>query len=336
MLKNNNRQFLIAARPDGLLKESDFDYVESPVPEPGDGQVLVRVQMVAVEPALRGTMVEDTANPANLQIGDLMGALAAGEVVQSNNPDVAVGTRVQGLFSFADYVVTHPKAFLFSKIPDGVPMEAARYIFDTSGLTAYLGITEVGKPQPGENVLVSGAAGAVGSIAVQLAKQAGANVVGIAGSQEKCNWLINDLGADGAINYKTDDMDGQIAALLPGGIDVYFDNVGGEILNAALGQIRLGARLAMCGRISEYETTGPAYEPPNSANIIKFCRHMERLALFDHQDKFPAWRDTMSAMIDEGSLQYRVDMLEGFENLPRGLIRLYTGENIGKQLIRIA
>ena len=335
MLKNINRQFLIAARPDGLLKESDFDYVETSIPEPGDGQVLVQVQMVAVEPALRGTMVEDTNNPANLQIGDVMGALAAGEVVESNNPDVPIGTRVQGLFGFADYVVSHPKAFLFSVIPDGVPMEAALYIFDTSGLTAYLGMAHVGKPQPGENVLVSGAAGAVGSIAVQLAKQAGANVVGIAGSAEKCDWLVNDLGADGAINYKLGDINAQITALMPGGIDVYFDNVGGEILNAALGQIRLGSRLAMCGRISEYENTGPAYEPSNSANIIKFCRHMERLMLFDHQDKFPAWREAMTTMIDDGSLQYRVDMLVGFENLPRGLIRLYTGENIGKQLISI-
>ncbi len=336
MLKNTNRQFVIAARPDGLLRESDFDYVEAPIPEPGDGQVLVKVQMVAVEPALRGTMVEDKDNPANLQIGDLMGALAAGEVVESNDEDVPVGTRVQGLFGFADYVVSHPKAFLFSKIPDGVPMEAALYIFDTSGLTAYLGMTHIGKPQPGEHVLVSGAAGAVGSIAVQLARQAGAQVVGIAGSSEKCDWLVNDLGASGAINYKLGDIDAQIAALLPGGVDVYFDNVGGEILNAALGQLRPGSRLAMCGRISEYENAGPAYEPPNSANIIKFCRHMERLMLFDHQDSFPAWREAMAAMIDEGTLQYRVDMLEGFDNLPHGLIRLYTGENIGKQLIRIS
>jgi len=330
-----NRQFQIAARPDGLLKESDFNYVETAVPEPGDDQVLVKVLMVAVEPALRGTMVEDKANPANLQIGDVMGALAAGQVVKSNNPDIPEGTMVQGLFGFNDYFVTHPKAFLFSVIPDGVPLEAALYVFDTSGLTAFLGMMQVGKPQPGEHVLVSGAAGAVGSIAVQLAKIAGAKVVGIAGTDEKCRWLTEDLGADGAINYKTDDVATQIDALLPGGIDIYFDNVGGEILDAAIGQLRLGSRVALCGRISEYSNTGPAYEPVNSANLVNNCRHMERLALFENADKFPAWKEAMSAWIAEGTLQYRVDMLDGFKNLPKGLIRLFTGENTGKQLIRI-
>ena len=159
-----NRQYLIAARPDGLLKESDFEYHEAAIPEPGDGEVLVRVLMVAVEPALRGTMVEDVDNPANPQIGDVMGALAAGQVVRSNHPDIAVGELVQGLFGFADYFVTHPKAFLFSKIPNGVSLEAALYVFDTSGLTAYLGMVDIGQPKKGDQVLVSAAAGAVGSL----------------------------------------------------------------------------------------------------------------------------------------------------------------------------
>ena len=331
-----NRQYLIAARPDGLLRESDFEYRESALPEPGDGQVLVRVLMVAVEPALRGTMLEDKDNPANLQIGDVMAALAAGEVVESNNPEVEVGQLVQGLFGFADYVVTHPNAFLFSKIPDGVPLEAALYVFDTSGLTAYLGMLEIGQPSQGEQVLVSAAAGAVGSLAVQMARMAGAKVVGIAGSDDKCRWLIEDLGADGAINYKSEDVSARIRALLPGGIDVYFDNVGGDILDAALGQIRLGSRVILCGRISEYANAGAVYEPANSANLVNNCLRMERLVLFNHTDRFGDWRATMAGWISDGKLRYRVDMLDGFENLPHGLIRLFTGENTGKQLIRLA
>jgi NADPH-dependent curcumin reductase CurA len=335
MSDDTNRQYLIAARPDGLLKESDFQYHEAAIPEPGDGQVLVRVLMVAVEPALRGTMVEDKDNPANPQIGDVMGALAAGQVIESNDPDLAVGDLVQGLFGFAEYVVTHPKAFLFSKIPDGVPLEAALYVFDTSGLTAYLGMLEIGQPTQGDQVLVSAAAGAVGSLAVQMAKSAGARVVGIAGSDEKCQWLINDLGADGAINYKSEDVSAQIEALLPGGIDIYFDNVGGEILDAALGQIRLGSRVILCGRISEYANTGPAFEPANAANLVNNCLRMERLVLFNHTDRFSEWRTTMADWITQEKLTYRIDMLEGFENLPQGLIRLFTGENTGKQLIRL-
>ncbi|MDH3641604.1 MAG: NADP-dependent oxidoreductase [Gammaproteobacteria bacterium] len=336
MSDNINRQYLLAARPDGLLKETDFAYHESPIPEPGDGQVLVRILMVAVEPALRGTMVEDKANPANLQIGDVMGALAAGQVVKSNSPDVAVGDLVQGLFGFADYFVTHPKAFLFSKVPDGVPLEAALYVFDTSGLTAYLGMMEIGQPSAGEHVLVSAAAGAVGSLAVQMARMAGAKVVGIAGSADKCLWLTERLGADGAINYKTEKVSTQISALLPGGIDIYFDNVGGQILDAALGQIRLGSRVILCGRISEYANSGAAYEPENSANLVNNCLRMERLVLFDHAARFPEWREIMGRWIAEGELRYQIDMLEGFENLPHGLIRLFTGENTGKQLIRLA
>lgn len=335
MPQDINRQFLISARPDGQLKESDFKYVETRIPEPGEGEVLVKVLVVAVEPALRGSMVEDKSNPTNLQIGDVMRALAAGQVVESNNPDVPTGTFVQGLFGFADYVVVHPKAFLFAPIPEGVSLEEALYVFDTSGLTAYLGMMTVCKPQPGENVLVSAAAGAVGSLAIQMAKIAGSKTVGIAGSADKCQWLVDELAADGAINYKTDDIPACIKSFFPGGIDCYFDNVGGEILDAALGQLRLGSRVAMCGRISEYADTGPAYEPINSANMVNNCVHMERLMLFDHTAQFKIWRDTMASWISEGKLQCRVDMLEGFEHLPKGLVRLFSGENTGKQLIRI-
>ena len=330
-----NRQFLIAAHPDGMLKESDFQYHETGIPVPGEGEVLVKVLMVAVEPALRGVMVADPNNPGALKPGDVMNALAAGEVVSSNNPEVAEGDLVQGLFGFTDYAVTHPNAFLFSKIPDGVPLDAALYVFDTSGLTAYLGMMEIGQPQQGEHVLVSAAAGAVGSLAVQMAKIAGAKVIGIAGTEEKCHWLVNELGLDGAINYHIEDVGARIESLLPGGVDIYFDNVGGEILDAALGQLRMGSRVILCGRISEYANKDEPFEPSNAARVINNCLRMERLVLFNHTDRFNDWRKAMANWMSEGKLHYTVDMLEGFDNLPRGLIRLFTGENKGKQLIRI-
>lgn len=335
MTDNINRQFLIAAHPEGMLKESDFQYHETGIPEPGEGEVLVRVLMVAVEPALRGVMVNDPDNPSALKPGDVMNAIAAGQVVRSNNPAIAEGDLVQGLFGFTDYAVTHPNAFLFSKIPAGVPLEAALYVFDTSGLTAYLGMMEVGQPLANEHVLVSAAAGAVGSLAVQMAKIAGSKVVGIAGSDEKCHWLTNELGLDGAINYRSEDVGSRIEFLLPGGIDIYFDNVGGEILDTALGRLRMGSRLILCGRISEYGHSGEPFEPTNAARVINNSLRMERLVLFNHTARFDDWRSAMATWISEGKLKYTVDMLEGFSNLPRGLIRLFTGENKGKQLIRI-
>ena len=336
MTNNINRQFLIAAHPEGMLQASDFQYHETEILVPGEGEVLVRVLMVAVEPALRGVMVKDPNNPAGLKPGDVMSAIAAGEVVKSNNPAVAEGDRVLGLFGFTDYAVTHPEAFLFSTIPDGVPLEAALYVFNTSGLTAYLGMMEIGQPLAGEHVLVSAAAGAVGSLAVQMAKIRGAKVVGIAGTDEKCQCLTDELGLDGAINYRSESVGSCIDALLPGGIDIYFDNVGGEILDAALGRLRMGSRVILCGRISEYASTGEPFEPTNAARLINNSLRMERLVLFNHTDRFDDWRTVMADWISEGKLQYTIDMLEGFENLPLDLIRLFTGENKGKQLIRIA
>jgi NADPH-dependent curcumin reductase CurA len=336
MSEAKNRQFLIAARPQGLVKESDFRYVETPVPEPGEGQVLVRQEIVAVEPALRGQMENRANYAAPLQIGDVMRALGVGTVVRSNNPDFPVGQRVQGLFGFQDYAVADGKGMI-SRVPDGVPGEAALYVFGGTGYTAYYGMAEVGHPKLGDAVLVSGAAGAVGSLAGQIARILGAGtVVGIAGSDEKCRWLTGDLGFDAAINYKTDDVAGRVKELFPKGIDVYYDNVGGEILDIALANLAMGARVVLCGGISRYNKSGPIEGPKNYFNLVYSRATMTGFIIVDHVHRYKEWAAVMGQWIAEGKLKYRVDMLEGFENLPRGLIRLFTGDNIGKQLIRIA
>ncbi|MBI1182399.1 MAG: zinc-binding dehydrogenase [Alphaproteobacteria bacterium] len=336
MTDAKNRQFLIAARPKGMVKESDFRYAETAVPEPGEGEFLVHNEIVAVEPALRGQMENRANYAAPLQIGDVMRALGAGTVVKSNNPDFPVGQKVQGLFGFQDYLVSDGKGMI-GRIPDGVSGEAALYVFGGTGYTAYYGMAEVGHPKAGDTVLVSGAAGAVGSLAGQIAKILGAaKVVGIAGSDEKCRWLTDELGFDAAINYKTEDVAARVKELFPKGMDVYYDNVGGEILDIALANLAQGARVVLCGGISRYNKEGPIEGPKNYFNLVYARATMTGFIIVDHVHRYREWSQIMGKWIAEGKLKYRVDMIEGFENLPKGLIRLFTGENIGKQLIRIA
>lgn len=331
-----NRQFLIAARPKGMVKESDFEYHEAAVPEPGEGEVLVRTELIAVEPAMRGQMENRSDYAAPLEIGDVMRAGAGGHVVKSNNPDFKVGDLVTGQFGFQDYGLSDGKNPAISKVADGVPLDAAMSVLSGTGFTSYQGMLEIGQPKEGDQVLVSGAAGAVGTIAGQLAKIHGAYVVGIAGSDEKCKFLTDELGFDGAINYKSEDVAERVKALLPDGIDIYYDNVGGEILDIALENIRLNARVVICGGISRYNKSGPIPGPVNYFNLVYKRAKMEGFIVVDRVHKFAEWGEIMGKWIAEGKLKYKVDIIEGFENIPKGLIRLFTGENIGKQLIRIA
>lgn len=331
-----NRQFLVAARPQGMVKESDFEYHEAEIPEPGDGEVLVRTELIAVEPAMRGQMENRSDYAAPLEIGDVMRSGAGGHVVKSNNPKFKVGDMVTGQFGFQDYALSDGKTPAMSKVADGVPLDAAMSVLSGTGFTSYQGMLEIGQPKEGDQVLVSGAAGAVGTIAGQLAKIHGAYVVGIAGSDEKCKFLVDELGFDGAINYKSEDVAQRVPELLPDGIDIYYDNVGGEILDIALANIRLNARVVICGGISRYNKSGPIPGPVNYFNLVYKRAKMEGFIVVDRVHKFAEWGEIMGKWIAEGKLKYKVDTIEGFENIPKGLIRLFTGENTGKQLIRIA
>ena len=256
MQTNTNRRWLLAARPNGIVGREDFEWDEVPIPVIGDGEFLVRNLWLSCDPAQRAWMEIDTYIPA-LPLGEVMASGAAGEVVESKHPDFAPGDLVSGVFGWQEFAVSDAEGFGGGllpqlKIPPGVDVPTALSLFGITGLTAYFGLLEVGQVKPGETVLVSGAAGAVGSIVCQIARLRGCRVIGLAGSARKCGWLSDELGVDATIDYKAGDLDRRLAELLPDGIDVFFDNVGGEILDAALARLALGARAVVCGALSGY------------------------------------------------------------------------------------
>src|ERR1700723_2697013 len=279
-----NRQWLLARRPDGAIKDSDFNFVETEAPIPGEGQVLVRNTMLSCDPTQRGWIAFDTYLPA-VKIGEVVRSLGAGRIEASNHPDFAVGDIVSGLVGWQDTVVMNPKGQL-NKLPPGTPLELAMSVFGATGITAYFGLLDVGRPVAGETVVVSGAAGATGSVVGQIAKIKGCHVVGIAGGAEKCSYIVQELGFDAAIDYKNEDVKKSLRKHCPNGIDVYFDNVGGEILDAALAQIGMGRRIVICGGISQYCSTVPVAGPSNYLSLISNRATMKGTLVLDYVDRY--------------------------------------------------
>jgi len=332
--ENINRQWLLAARPEGMLHEGNFKKSEGPIPEPGEGEFLAKTIFVGVEPAMRGHMLATSAYASTMDIGDVIRAGGVAQVIKSNHPDYAEGDLVQCTTGFQEYVVSN--GAMVAKVPSNLNPEAVLSVFGGTGYTAYYGIVEVGEVKEGDTVLISGAAGAVGNIAGQIAKIKGASkVVGLAGSDEKCDWLINEIGLDAAINYKNDDVAAQIRAAFPDGMDIFFDNVGGEILDMALNNLALNARVVICGGISRYNKDHKVPGPENYFNLVYKRAKMEGYIIVDHQHRAQEFSDAMTPWLEDGRLKYQVDIIEGYENLPNGLIRLFTGENKGKQLIKV-
>ena len=249
-----NRQWLLARRPQGAMQDSDFNFIETEAPTPGEGQVLVRNLMLSCDPTQRGWIARDTYLPA-VKIGEVIRSIGAGRIVASNNPDFAVGDVVSGLTGWQDYVAMHPVGQL-NKLPPGTPLELAMGVLGLTGITAYFGLLDVGRPVAGETVVVSGAAGATGSVVGQIAKIKGCRAIGIAGGPEKCHWLTDEAGFDAAIDYKSEDVQTRLKELCPKGIDIFFDNVGGEILDAALA--RLAMRDGLCFAAGSRTTTRPS------------------------------------------------------------------------------
>ena len=329
-----NRQFLLNARPVGEVKLSDLRYHETAVIEPGDGEFLVEMQYLAVEPAMRGWMENRGGYMAPLEIGDVMRSFGLGEVVQSRHPQFAVGDRVSGTFGMQTHALANGADSPVSLVdPD---IESATYlgVLGVTGLTAYCGMTAIGKPEAGETVLVSGAAGATGSVVGQMAKLAGCRVIGIAGSQVKCDWLSR-LGFDEVINYKTEDVDQRIKRLCPNGVDVYWDNVGGDLLDVALNHLAMGARVVICGGISRYNATGPVPGPQNYFNLVFRNALMQGFVVSHYRKMFPEAVQFLKEKLRAGQLQHHEDILDGFEQTPVALQRLFRGENLGKQLVRV-
>jgi NADPH-dependent curcumin reductase CurA len=331
-----NRQWLLARRPQGLVSAQDFRWAETPVPEPAEGEVLVRNLYLSCDPTQRGWMALDTYLPA-VKIGEVMRSFAVGQVVKSRNPKLEPGQLVQGLFGWQDYLVARPGTpSAPAPVPPGVPIETAMSALGLTGLTAYFGLLDVGRPQPGETVVVSGAAGATGSAVGQIARIKGCRAIGIAGGADKCRYLTGELGFDAAIDYKSEDVAARLRETCPRGIDVYFDNVGGDLLDAALGQLAMRGRVVICGAIARYNDAEPAPGPKNYLSLLLRRGRMEGFLVLDFVPRYPEAVAALAGWLREGKLKDRVDVQHGLENAPAALARLFTGENVGKQLLKIA
>ncbi len=332
-----NRQWCLAARPQGMVKESDFVYHEAEVPQLKDGQFLVRNLYLAFEPAMRGWIEDRQSYIPPVQIGEVMRALGVGEVIESRHPDFQSGDCVQGGFGWQDYAAAKGGGLMpVTKIPSGASLTWPLGVLGVTGLTAYFGILDIGQPKEGETCVVSGAAGATGSIAGQIAKIKGCRVIGIAGGPEKCRWLTQEANYDAAIDYKSDDVAAGLNELCPDGINMYFDNVGGDILDAALAHIALNARVVLCGGISRYNAEEAPPGPQNYMNLIIQRARMEGFIVIDYAARFRTATQELTDWITSGKLTFQEDIQEGFENAPRTLLRLFEGKNIGKQLLKIA
>jgi NADPH-dependent curcumin reductase CurA len=328
-----NLQIRLAARPQGLPKDSDFQFTEEAIPQPGEEEVLVRQTLLSLDPAMRGWMNDVKSYAPPIGIGEVMRGLGVGEVVESRHPDFSPGDVVSGLLGWQRYAVARGKDL--NRIPPGVPPILALGPLGMTGMTAYFGLLDVGAAKPGETVLVSGAGGAVGSMVGQIARIHGCRAVGIAGTDDKCRWITEELGFDAAINYKTADLHQEIRRACPKGIDVYFDNVGGDILDTALRSLAMHARVVICGAISQYNATEPMKGPSNYLNLLVQRARMEGFLVFDYRARFPEAQAEMGRWIAEGKLHHREDIVEGLENAPKALLRLFDGSNMGKLVVRI-
>lgn len=332
-----NRQWLLKSRPEGDIKNSDFEWKESPVPTPEDGEILVRNLFLSLDPAMRGWMSETDSYIEPVVLGDVMRGGCIAEVVESKNPEFKEGDKVFGLLGWQDYAVVGEEN-LPNKLPEGLPIPLTSFlsVLGLTGVTAYFGLLDVGQPKEGETVVVSTAAGAVGSIVGQIAKLKGCRVVGIAGSDEKCRWIKDDLGFDAAINYKKQDVGAELDKHCPNRIDIYFDNVGGDILNEALGRIAVHGRVVICGAITRYNETEPTPGPSNYINLLLKRGRMEGFVLTDYLDRYMEAVMALAQWVTEGKLKWKEDIVDGLENAPEAIHKLFTGENTGKLIVKIA
>ncbi len=330
-----NRQVRLAARPVGLPKPSDWQITEEAVADPGEGQILVEVSHISLDPAMRGWMNEGKSYIRPVAIGEVMRAGGAGKVVKSSHPKFAVGDTVTGGFGVQQFALSDGKGVV--KVDTRlVPLPVYLGTLGMPGMTAYFGLLEIGKPQEGETVVVSGAAGAVGTVVGQIAKIMGCRVVGIAGGAEKCKYLTSELGFDAAINYKDQDVKTMLKEHCPKGIDVYFDNVGGDILDACLARLAMHARIVICGAISQYNSTEGMKGPANYMSLLVNRASMTGMVVFDYADRYAEAARAMAGWIKAGRLKTKEDVVEGgIDAFPDTLLKLFRGENFGKLVLKV-
>lgn len=331
-----NRQWLLARRPRGELCAEDFHWVESTLPMPQAGEVLVRNLYLSCDPTQRGWAAGDTYFPA-VPVGDVMRSFAVGEVLASNDPNFQRGQLLQGLFGWQDYAaVRQGGEFPILPVPEGVSIEVAMSALGNTGITAYFGLLDVGRARAGETVVVSGAAGATGSMAAQIAKILGCRVIGIAGGEDKCRYLEQELGLDLAIDYKNDNVMTRLRESCADGIDVFYDNVGGRILEAALANLALRGRVVICGAISGYNDASGPVGPRNYMKLLTARGRMEGFVVVDYMHRADEATSAIAGWLRAGKIKDLVDVQQGLENAPALLGRLFSGKNRGKLLIKIA
>ena len=330
-----NRQITLASRPEGFPKESDFALVESDVPSAGPGEVLVRSQWLSLDPYMRGRMSTARSYAKPTEVGEPMTGQAVGEVVESQDPRFAPGDLVVGQLGWQDYAVARGGA-LRTLDPDLAPPQTALHVLGATGLTAYFGLFDVGAAKPGDTVVVSAASGAVGQVVGQLARIAGCGpVVGLAGTPEKVADLTGLYGYDVGIDYKRDDVNARLKEACPHGVDVYFDNVGGALSETIFRRLALGARVPVCGQISQYNLSEPELAPRNLGFLIVFRARLQGFLIYDYVHRFPEGLQRLGRWLAEGKLTYREDVTEGLENAPAAFIGMLNGENRGKTLVKL-
>jgi NADPH-dependent curcumin reductase len=329
-----NTQILFKSRPEGMPQESNFEIVEKPLPAITDGEVLCRTIYLSVDPYMRGRMNPGKSYAAPAKLGEPMVGQAVCEVVESKNPRFAAGDFVLAFSGWQAYGAADGKN-LQKVDPAAAPLSWFLGVLGMPGLTAYVGLLDIGQPKEGETVVVSAAAGAVGSIAGQIARVKGCRVAGSAGSDKKCAWVSGELGFDACINYKTADLDEALKAACPDGIDIYVDNVGGAMLEAVLKRINVHARIPLIGMISQYNDRKPS-PGPNLGPVLSNRATIRGMIVIDHQHRYPDFVRDMSQWLREGAIRYREDVVQGLENAPAAFIGLLRGENIGKRVVRVA
>jgi len=331
-----NHQVRLAARPVGMPKRSDWQFTEEALREPGEGEILVAVQFISLDPAMRGWMNEAKSYIRPVAIGEVMRAGAAGRVVASKHPRFQAGDLVSGGFGVQEYAFSDGKGV--QKVDTRfAPLTTYLGVLGMPGMTAYFGLLDVGKAREGEVVVVSGAAGAVGSVVGQIARIKGCRAIGIAGGADKCRWITAELGFDAAIDYKSEDVKAALKRHCPEGIDVYFDNVGGDILDAALSRLRLHARIVICGAISQYNVTTPMRGPSNYLSLLVNRASMTGMVVFDYAERYGEAAREMAGWIAQGRLKAKEDIVPGgIDAFPEALLKLFRGENVGKLVLEVA
>lgn len=330
-----NRRVVLRARPQGYPKESDFDMVEAPVPEPREGQLLVRTLWLSLDPYQRGRMNDAKSYAAPVDLGAPIIGGIVGRVEASQNKQFAVGDIVEGWLGWQDYALSNGQDL--RKIdPSVAPVQTALGILGMPGMTAYFGLLDICQPRPGDTVVVSAASGAVGAVVGQIAKISGCRVVGIVGTDQKRDYIVNELGFDAGINYRTENVEQAVRAACPRGVDCYFDNVGGIVTEGVLNNLARFARVAICGQISQFNVDKPDLGPRSLRYLLVNQARMEGFLVFQFVDRYEEGRARIAEWIKSGQIKYREDVVDGLEKAPKAFIGLMKGENFGKLLVRVA